>query len=287
LSVDKWHKIELRTKIASGAGSDDEAELRINNVQIAISTAVAITSGAGPVSMCCGWLSSSTFTVYYDDVAVNDDQGTTENSWPVSFGVIKVFSFPTVTENWVGNLGGATGIEIMNALGSSESPNDPNPVAGSLNTTRLGKNFSNGAPYWEWTGTWENFGVPPGAIVNAVDLNYDWECGVYTTGVSSIVGPAELRDSVGTLRKTFSVSTPVTAVKAWALMDGANQAGLTDDSNTPIKLRIGVNPKTGSSSSAQVTINIDYVRVIITYTEPKIPTITLSESSLTFDGLAG
>jgi len=182
--------------------------------------------------------------------------------------LLKIFSFTDTPEGWVFNAGGGTGLSTQ---ASSSSPNDVVPTnvgtQKSIAVRRDGKSLSTGTPYYEWSGTWEALGVPVGAVVTAVDLDYDWFCATYSTGASSTVGPAELRDNANVLRKTFSASAPFSTFSTvWAIRDGTNQTGLSDASNTPIKLRINAKPNTGSSTSAFVVLALDYVRVNITYT---------------------
>jgi hypothetical protein len=182
------------------------------------------------------------------------------------------FTFSNGTEGWVFNAAGGTGLTGLASTNFADSTNDSSLQAGVLYARRDGKSLTGAASYWEWTGTWEDLGVPVGAIVSAVNLDYDWQCVLYSTGASSSVGPAELRDNAGTLRNTISTApTAVTATSAWAARTGTNQTGLSDDSNTPIKLRIGVKPNTGSSTSAQVAMLLDYVRVAVTYAMPVAP----------------
>lgn len=179
----------------------------------------------------------------------------------------KQFSFNVDAESWVATGGGATGIfQNRLATAGAESPNDPNAGSGGIRTNRSGKSLSDGTPYWEWSGTWEALGVPTGATITAVNLDYDWTCNVYTTGAASTTGPAELRDSSGTLRGTFSTSLGYSSTTAYATRTGTAVTGLTDASTTSIKLRIGGKPNTGSSSSALVEMVQDWVVVTVTYT---------------------
>lgn len=184
----------------------------------------------------------------------------------------KQFSFNATIESWAFNAGG--GSSIAGGRDTTEdATNDSNAGTGTLQARRTGKNKSDGTPYLEWGNgslTWQDLGVPAGAIVTAVDLDYDYKCSEYTTGAASTVGAAELRDGAGTtLRKTFSTSQGISSTGAWPSgvpkVDGTNQTGLTDASNTAIRLRIGINPKTGNSSSAAVTIRVDWIIVTITY----------------------
>ncbi len=188
--------------------------------------------------------------------------------------VVKSFSFNTDLENWAFNAGGGTSLASSRDT-TEDSPNDTNAGTGVLQSRRTGKNIKDGVPYWEWgngTLTWEDVGVPVGATVTSVDLDYDWKCSEYTTGANtSSTGPAELRSADGTtIRGTFSLVETFGATSVWATKNGSALTGLSDASNTAIRLRIGANPETGNSSSAAVTLRQDWIVVTITYTEPAV-----------------
>jgi hypothetical protein len=173
---------------------------------------------------------------------------------------------------WVGVVGGGTNVTFSGTT-QADSPNDPGgpppyTTDGCWQANRFGKNLSNGTPYYEWTGTYQDLGVPAGSTISAVNLSYDWECQSYAIGAASSFGPAELRDSSGTsILATFSAAiTTITAVTTWATSTGTTASGRSDAAATTIKLRIGVNPKTGNSNSASVTLILDWVVVTVTYT---------------------
>lgn len=181
--------------------------------------------------------------------------------------MIKTFSFNSTAENWTATVSGATSLSLTrDTTASSDADNDSNAGDGTLQARRTGRNLTDGDAYWEWAGTWEDLGVPAGATVTQCDLDYDWSCPEYTTGAStSSYGPSELRDSGGTLRRTFLGSGTFSTTSGWNTANGAVQTGLTDASNTSIRLRIGAKPNTGNSLSAAVTLRLDWVVVTIAY----------------------
>jgi hypothetical protein len=182
--------------------------------------------------------------------------------------VVKQFSFNTDAEGWTFSAGGGSNLSGTRDT-TEDATNDTNSGTGVLQTVRSGRNATNGTPYWEWTGSWESLGVPAGSTVSAVNLNYDWRCSTYTTGNNtSATGPAELRDASGNLRGTFSTAQTFGATTSWATKTGTAITGLSDTSSTQIKLRIGASPKTGNSTSANVTLRQDWIVVTVTYTTP-------------------
>lgn len=135
--------------------------------------------------------------------------------------LIKKFEFVADTEGWVGTAQDLT-IQAWFLSGKGHHQNFPinTTLGGSLRTTAPHSNSST-ENYWEWAGTWEDLGVPPGSTVTEVNLDYlyKWYAGQGRPGGSQYehnrslqeflgtdtgAGPAELRDNGGTLIGTFS-----------------------------------------------------------------------------------
>jgi hypothetical protein len=73
LSTGQWYVIETSYVPSTGA-----AVLRVNGQQVAAGTLETVTTSAGP--QFCGAPSSSC-TIYFDDLAVNDSTGAAQNTW--------------------------------------------------------------------------------------------------------------------------------------------------------------------------------------------------------------
>jgi hypothetical protein len=177
--------------------------------------------------------------------------------------VTSKFFLTAGVEGWTATAGGATG--LTQALAGVV-----------LLGTRSGKNLSNGEPFWEWTGTFNELpdstgekplSIPAGSTITAVNLSYNWACELYTTGAAGSVGPAELRDEAAALLKTFSTSQAFSSTTVLATKSGTNQTGLSLPVASKIKLRIGQKPNTGNSNSAKVEVYIRTFVITITYTE--------------------
>lgn len=188
--------------------------------------------------------------------------------------VVKQFGFNGTTEEarkegWAYTAGGASNLAQEAVSSASDSPNDSETAnPGFLRTRRTKKESSNGTPYAEWAGTLESLGVPAGATVTAVNLSYDWKNDIGSSGNKGIYGPAELRDSGGSLLKTFSTSFEnATEGTAWATKAGTNQTGLSLAANTSIRLRLGINPVCPSTKNGEWWSLVDWVVVSITYSE--------------------
>jgi hypothetical protein len=107
LTIGQWYRVELRMKV--GTGATDEAELLLDGVQVAVSTTQNVTDSA-PTSAILNNGGGS--TIYYDDLALNDDQGASQNTWP---GDGKVVLLLPISDNaraakWTGGIGGTTNL---------------------------------------------------------------------------------------------------------------------------------------------------------------------------------
>jgi hypothetical protein len=98
LNTAQWYRIELYGLIDTG--SVDAAELRLDGISIASATgqsfsdAVWDSMGIGP-SIAPG----ANVAMYFDDFAMNNDQGATQNTWP---GEGKIVLLKPVSDNAVG-----------------------------------------------------------------------------------------------------------------------------------------------------------------------------------------
>ncbi len=116
-----WHSVEIRLKI--NTGSTDELRVLLDGVEVYSATNLAIAEAYGQASLQIGSFlvglgtqASSNPTNYgtfrFDDVAVNDQTGTNENSYPPREG--KVVSLYPISDNsrvnWLGGAGGTTNL---------------------------------------------------------------------------------------------------------------------------------------------------------------------------------
>lgn len=133
LSTDTWYRVELRVKIVAGAS--DEAELRLDGSSIA-STAVGNVGDVAPATLQIGWpigAPGANAVIFLDDVALNDDQGASQNTWP---GDGKVVLLKPISDNaratlWTGGAGGTT--SLFDAVDNTP----PVGTATETNTTQI------------------------------------------------------------------------------------------------------------------------------------------------------
>lgn len=114
LEADRWYRIEVSIKIGAG-GNDDAVEMLVDGVSIA-SSAIESIGTTAPTLLNVGITSvAAGFTLDYDDVALNDSGGASQNSWPGSGKVALLL--PTansaVGTGWVGGAGGAASFNAV------------------------------------------------------------------------------------------------------------------------------------------------------------------------------
>jgi hypothetical protein len=126
LSVDTWYRVEFRVRTNTSA-SDDTAELLLDGATVATTTTASLTTfGVGTFSY--GWVTApgASKVIYMDDIAVNDDQGANQNTYP---GDGKVVLALPISDNAVGTgwtLG--TGTAISSNGWSAVDSTPPNGV---------------------------------------------------------------------------------------------------------------------------------------------------------------
>jgi hypothetical protein len=110
LAANTWHLVEFRARPLTGA---DEWELRVNGTVVVNSTAA---SGEGSLNFITIGLNAAPDTpgisAYFDDFAVNNSAGASENSWPDPDG--KIIALKPISDNarvmWTGGAGGTTNL---------------------------------------------------------------------------------------------------------------------------------------------------------------------------------
>lgn len=116
-----WHRIEVYT-FFSATQANRAWELRLDGTTISSGTAQT-TDSAAPNALFVGWPVVRSGDIYFDDVALNDDQGSSQNSWP---GDGKVVLLVPTADSAIGTgwtLG--TGTAISANSGSTAVKNTP------------------------------------------------------------------------------------------------------------------------------------------------------------------
>jgi hypothetical protein len=128
LNNEQWYRIESKWILNSGS-SDDTFELYIDGLLRYTSSTLSIsTSTHDSIAICV----SSASTVYVDDVAFNDDQGSSQNSYP---GPGKVVLLIPISDAQVGSWTGGSGGTSNLSLAVDNIP--PAGTATESNTTQI------------------------------------------------------------------------------------------------------------------------------------------------------
>lgn len=107
--LNTWTMIEM--SFLYGAGSIDTAGLRINTAVISALTGLSI-SDAAETSFHVGSELSGTYDIYFDDFAINDDQGANQNSWcgDAKIVLLRPTADSAVGTSWTDSGASATGL---------------------------------------------------------------------------------------------------------------------------------------------------------------------------------
>lgn len=165
--VDQWYMAELYGKCSTGA--NDEIGLRLNGTLVASATGLTI-SDVGIDRGYTGWsqVPGANKIIYVDDMALNDDWGLNNNSWPGQGSVIylNATADSAVGGSWTAGAGATTNLfEAVN--------NDPPSgvaSASATNTSQI-KNESAGDTTGNYDCTMETYtaaGLPSTAIIRFV-----------------------------------------------------------------------------------------------------------------------
>jgi len=168
----------------------------------------------------------------------------------------KEFTFAADAESWA--------FTVLDSASGSYVSGDGNP-SGSIDIDNRGRNANDTTGYWEWTGTFEDLGVPVGATVNGYSSGtLDWKCSYFMQVDALTSGPFTIND--GTLR-TIVAGASITGTGSFT---AANQSGtvtgLSLASTTSVVLRITCDSDCGNNASAGTTVLFDNVTIGIDYT---------------------
>jgi hypothetical protein len=125
LSTGQYYRLEIFQSI--GVGSTDAVELRLDSNTIVTTSGISLGSDIAPTTISLGWLGNAPGAnkiIYLDDFAVNDDQGTDQNTWP---GEGKVVLLLPTADSAVGT-GWTLGTSTAIAANGFDAVNNKPPV---------------------------------------------------------------------------------------------------------------------------------------------------------------
>lgn len=139
LTAGQWYRVELFAN--TGSGATDAAELRLDGNTVASGSSLSVTDTT--IATCViGFVlvtPGANTVLYFDDLALNDDQGSSQNSWPGAGRVILLK--PTADSqvgSWTGGSGGTSN------LWQAVSNIPPAGTASETNTTQIESADSSG-----------------------------------------------------------------------------------------------------------------------------------------------
>lgn len=168
LSPGTYYRFELEFRVATGGGAASTAKARIDGTEFAASTSANLgTVGAGLVRM--GWLTApgASKKCRSDDLAVNDDQGANQNTYP---GAGNIALLVPISDNaraslWTGGIGGTT--SLFDAVDNKP----PVGTATETNTSQIehaGSAAGTTDAYDANMTTYTNAGIGAGATINVI-----------------------------------------------------------------------------------------------------------------------
>jgi hypothetical protein len=170
LALNTWYRVEVSWKIGSGS-LDDSVEFRLDGATIASSTnGTWFTVAAGLVAFGAIKTTSTGSIYYFDDVALNDDQGASQNSWPGagSVALLLPISDSAVGAGWT--LGTGTAISA-NGFGSVDNtpPTGVADLAAGSDPKQIRNASANANTNYDANlTTYFNAGIGPNSVVNVL-----------------------------------------------------------------------------------------------------------------------
>jgi hypothetical protein len=111
-----WYRIELGAKVGNPAvANDDSIELQLDGVSVASQLNFTLTASTSLGSLRFGWIGTSpgaTKVCYADDIAINNEVGGIQGSWPGDGKIIllKPTADSARAAKWTGGAGGTTNL---------------------------------------------------------------------------------------------------------------------------------------------------------------------------------
>lgn len=138
LTPNTWYRVDLAWNIATGGGANSQAEMRLNGTVISTVTGLNLNSTAlNRFEIGCTTTPGETnYVIYCDDVALNDDQGASENSYPSDSKVVYLgISSIVQAGSWTGGAGGAVATTALDAPPAGTASETDSTQIESVDTT--------------------------------------------------------------------------------------------------------------------------------------------------------
>jgi len=130
--------------------------------------------------------------------------------------------------------------------------------------------------YIEWSGTWEDLGVPAGNTVNEIDAaQFDWRISSANVIDSPTIGALEIRNSAGdtviaTLVSSVAGGTSTTSFVTRSNSTPQSIGSSYQASDTSVKIRLWALLDNANDANAQTTVLFDNVELTIDYSAASV-----------------
>ncbi len=226
-------------------------ELQINGMSVGSVSGLSLTPGAGNETYQAGWIDASmgnSISCYLDDIAINDNTGSAQNSWPGDSKI--VLSLPISDKargSWVSGSGSGTGTtNLWDAINNTPPVGvvSPDGVTACISNTISGATAPNGDFNM---ATYASLGIQPWDTINCITMvivhGEDAATGAKTGTFNILSNPTQSgTDTVGLLNVAGfgpGVSGAVgTYPTGWAVERGTVQYNPVVDVNTSPVCRI-------------------------------------------------
>ncbi len=235
-SNNTWYRIEQ--KIIVPAAGNGTLEMKIDGVTIGSSASVDVNNALTPVTNRVGHVNSpdTTSTIYIDDLAINDDQGASENGYPGHGNItyLKPVSDNAKGTGWVAGAGGSTLYDAVDNV-----PPVGVAVVSATNTSQI-KNASNLGAVSDYRAncqTLQAAGAPSGATCKVSQafarVSSDDATGTNTMEVQGIT-PSDSAVTVDTETGQVNGDDTATPPVGWKTARTAPTYGGLTSSQTPV-----------------------------------------------------
>lgn len=190
IQINTWHRLEIMVRISTG--SADELELLLDGTTVATQTGASYTDTTFGVFNFMTIAGAPTPNIWFDDVAINDDQGASQNTYPGAGNIVLLepVSDNARGANWFDGGGGTT--SLFEATNNTPPTGSGTPTAGTQVKNAAKDTTGN---YDANLTSYTTAGVPSTATITLVQPVFSVGATKSVTGaeqfVSNPAGPAE------------------------------------------------------------------------------------------------
>lgn len=204
-----WYRLELFSSI--GSGSVDAATFRLDGVEIASATGLNISDSASS-QIRCGWSGTAPGAnkiAHFDDFAMNNTSGGSENSWP---GMGKIVLLKPISDNnvtnWTGGIGGTSNLY--------EAVNNTPPIGTSVETDSTQIESASNSGTASYSANLETYTTGGIVSTNTIRLIHPLVDHGEDSATGTKTGSFELTSNPTSSATTFTFGNNVGALGIWS-----------------------------------------------------------------------